>query len=128
MLSLLIASCIWAVLTGTFFASPTLPIWVGGLGLGIAIAYSLAFTVWGQGAMIFAIAITCGITFLVVLQTGFSIVNYAVVVTIALNFLLFGRLGRALSATRSRGQVGRMLAVLFSGALALGWLVGLIME
>lgn len=120
--------CFWAFLTGLFFASPGLSPVIGSIGILIALVYSGAICLWGRSAIWPAIALAAvmPIAYVIVTETDFSIINYAVSTIISINFCIFGLFGVSLRDTMPLWRSWFITAGTFGGSLGLGWVVGLI--
>lgn len=119
--------CFWAVLTGIFFALPSLPVTVGASGIAIALAFSGSVCLWGKRAIWPAIGLTAAaiVAYILATKTNFSVVNYAVLMAVGTNFLVFGSLGTSLRAAMPWWKSWAVLAGTFGGSLGLGWLLGI---
>lgn len=120
--------CFWAFLTGVFFALPSLPFWVGLVGIVIAIAYCGLVCLLGRSFIWISIGLTAVLTvaYNIITSTNFSVINYAVWMTISLNFVIFGFGGVSLRKKMSVWRSWLITAGAFGGALGLGWLFSLI--
>lgn len=118
--------CCWAFLTGLFFAAPGLSSGVGFIGILIALVYSGAICLWGRSAIWPAIGLAAvmPIAYVIVTETDFSIINYAVSTNISINFCIFGPFGVSLRETMPLWRSWFITAGTFGGSLGLGWLVG----
>ncbi|HEY9817991.1 MAG TPA: hypothetical protein V6D20_19610 [Candidatus Obscuribacterales bacterium] len=126
---LVVFGCFWAFLTGSFFCLPGLSPVVGLVSIVIAFGYSGAICWLGRPTIWFASGLTTAITIAYVLvNTDFSVINHAVLMTIILNFVVFGLLSICLRKTMSVWRSWFITAGAFGGSLGLGWLCGLILS
>jgi hypothetical protein len=87
----------------------------------------MAIYQWGKRALWWAISLTTLAVFVVVLQMGFSVINYAVWMTIVLNFVVWGQIGLAECRDRAFLPYLFILAGGFTGALSVGWLCSVLL-
>ena len=124
---LLLFGIFWAAITGVFFSLPTLSGLIGLAGLAIAVVYAGMVCLFQRPVIYFSIGIMCLLA-IIFPSSESLLVNYAVGLTLSINFLIFGDLGITLLKLMTTQQAFLRLAGLFAGALALGWSIAYFFE